>query len=265
MNAKEKQWQLEEDIKRMSSLCVAFSAGVDSTFLLASAKKALGDKAIAVTVRSSMYMKREHKEAVAFTKKMGIKHIMLDADEYSIKEFVENGKERCYYCKYAIFSKIKEVAKKYGIEYVADGSNLDDDNDFRPGMRAIKELRVESPLKKVGLSKQEIRDLSKEMGLFTWDKPAFACLASRIPYGMPITREKLEMVEKAEEYLMDLGFKQFRVRHHGELARIEVLPDERRKFFDEQTLDDITRAYKEIGFKYVTMDLEGYRMGSLNV
>lgn len=264
MNLQDKCKNLREYIKNLGSLCVAFSGGVDSTYLLALAHEVLGDKVMAVTVCSSMYTKREYHESKQLALKLGVKHMTIDADEYSIKEFVENTKDRCYYCKHAIFTKIKEVAVQHGMAYVADGSNADDDNDFRPGMKAIKELGVVSPLKAVALIKREIRVLSKEMELPTWDKPAFACLASRIPYGINITREKLAMVEQAEEYLMHVGFKQFRVRHHGEIARIEVLPADRSRFLEEPLYQDIIREYKKIGFAYVTLDLEGYRMGSMN-
>lgn len=259
-----KYHRLIQYVKELGNLCVAYSGGVDSTFLLAVAYRELDEKCLAVTVRGSMNPRREIEEAVVFAKQLGVKHMMMDANEYNIKEFVENNKERCYYCKYGIFSKIKDIALRHGIQYVADGSNADDDNDYRPGMKAIKELKVVSPLKAVGLKKQEIRELSKEMGLPTWDKPSFACLASRIPYGATITREKLAAVEQAEEYLIELGFKQFRVRHHGEIARIEVPPQDRHRFFDEHVMDKLVKQYKKMGFTYVTLDLEGYRTGSMN-
>jgi uncharacterized protein len=255
---------LKQYIKNLGSLCIAFSGGVDSTFLLAAAHEVLEDKAMAVTVRSSMYTKREYDEAKQFAAGLGVKHIIIDADEYSVKEFVENTKDRCYFCKHAIFTKIKEIAVQNGINYVADGSNADDSNDFRPGMKAIKELQVISPLKFAQLTKQEIRELSRQMNLPTWDRPSFACLASRISYGIRITREKLAMIERGEEYLMDLGFKQFRVRHHGDIARIEVLPEDRQRFFNEKFLNDIVKEFKAIGFTYVALDLEGYRTGSMN-
>ncbi|WHH61695.1 ATP-dependent sacrificial sulfur transferase LarE [Petroclostridium sp. X23] len=255
---------LKNYIKDLGSLCVAFSGGVDSTFLLAAAHQVLENKAMAVTVRSSMYTQREFNEAKSFAESLGVKHIIMDANEYNIKEFVDNTKDRCYFCKHAIFSMIKEAATNNNILYVADGSNIDDNDDFRPGMRAIKELKVVSPLKEAQLKKEEVRQLSKQMDLPTWDKPSFACLASRIPYGTKITKEKLEMVEQGEMYLIDLGFRQFRVRHHGEIARIEVLPEDRKRFFSEGLLDEVVREFKQIGFNYVTLDLEGYRTGSMN-
>ncbi|MGE4283793.1 MAG: ATP-dependent sacrificial sulfur transferase LarE [Clostridia bacterium] len=264
LNLQDKYNYLKNYIKELGSLCVAFSGGVDSTFLLAAAYEVLGDKCIAITMSSSMYTKRELEEAKQFARMLGVKHIILNANEYDIKGFVENTKDRCYYCKHAIFTSIKKNAVNNGISYVADGSNMDDIHDFRPGMRAIKELEVISPLKVAQLTKKEIRELSKEMHLPTWDKPSFACLASRIPYGTPITVDKLAMIEQAETYLMDLGFKQFRVRYHGEIARIEVLLEDMKRFFNDQLMNEVVKKFKQIGFAYITLDLEGYRIGSMN-
>lgn len=264
MNLTEKKESLKENIRSLGSLCVAFSGGVDSTYLLALAKEVLGDKAIAVTVHSSMNMEREFREAESFAKSLDVRHIIMDANEYSVKEFVENGKDRCYYCKYSIFTMIKQVAAEHGISFVADGSNADDTNDYRPGMRAIQELEVVSPLKCAGLTKAEIRELSKEMGLPTWDKPSFACLASRIPYGVQITPRRLAMVGSAEELLMDLGFRQLRVRYHGEVARIELPPEDMAKIMETSVRERVVEAFKKIGFTYVALDLVGYRTGSMN-
>ena len=264
MELKDKQRQLKDYLKELGSLCVAFSGGVDSTFLLAAAHEVLGDKVLAVTVRASMNPEWEFAEARRLAETIGVRLVILEADAFAIAEFRENRKDRCYYCKRGIFESIGEVAAKNGIAHVADGSNADDESDFRPGNRATKELGVVSPLKQAGLTKDDIRHLSKEMGLPTWDKPSFACLASRIPYGTPITEEKLRMIEGAEEHLLNLGFKQFRVRHHGEIARIEVLPSERQRLFSNGLIDGIVSRFKEIGFAYVTLDLEGYRSGSLN-
>ena len=210
-------------LKEKKKICIAFSGGVDSTFLLKAAKEALDKNILAITIVSSMNPKREIKESVEFCKEIGVKHILIDADEYSIPEFVANDKERCYFCKKEIFTKIKEKAKNEGFDIVADGSNIDDNSDYRPGMKALKELGIVSPLKEANLSKNEIRKICKEINLSVWNKPSMACLASRIPYGTAISRDKLEKVELAEEILLNKGFKQFRVRYYDNLAKIEVL------------------------------------------
>lgn len=264
MESYEKLIQLKEDIKKMGSLAVSFSGGVDSTFLLKVAADVLGDKVIAVTARSSTYPEREYKEAERFAKDLGIRHIVIISEELEIEGFSENPVNRCYFCKHELFEKVKEVAKQNGIKYVADGSNIDDLGDYRPGMQAVKELEVVSPLKAVGMTKEDIRVLSKEMALPTWNKQAFACLASRFPYGHHITREKLGMVDRAEQLLLDLGFWQVRVRHHGDLARIEVDPKERHKFFEQDLMERVYSAFQEIGFTYVSLDMKGYRTGSMN-
>jgi uncharacterized protein len=181
-----------------------------------------------------------------------------------IEGFTNNPPNRCYLCKYELFSKIKEVAGRHHIRYIAEGSNIDDLGDYRPGMQAIKELGIISPLKDIGIGKDAIRKLSKQMELPTWDKPAFACLASRFPYGVKITRDKLAMVDRAEQYLLNLGFKQVRVRHHGDTARIEVAGAERLKFFDLELMDNIYKQFQKIGFAYTSLDLKGYRTGSMN-
>ena len=256
--------QLKCHIEKMGSLAVAYSGGVDSTFLLKVAYDVLQDRAIAVTARSSTYPEREFKEAKEFTHSAGIKHIVIHSEELEIEGFTNNPPNRCYLCKYELFSKIKEVAGKYHIQHIAEGSNIDDLDDYRPGMQAIKELGIISPLKDVSLGKDAIRKLSKQMGLPTWDKPAFACLASRFPYGEKITREKLAMVDRAEQYLLDLGFKQVRVRHHGDTARIEVAEAERLKFFNLKLMENVYKQFQEIGFAYTALDLKGYRTGSMN-
>ncbi|MBK1811590.1 ATP-dependent sacrificial sulfur transferase LarE [Clostridium sp. YIM B02505] len=264
MELKEKFKLLKDIIKEKGSAAVAFSGGVDSTFLVKVAYEVLGERLIAVTATSSTYPERELKEAIKYAKDMGVKHIIISSEELDIEGFASNPKNRCYYCKKELFTKIKNVALENGVEYVFDGSNLDDNGDYRPGMQAARELEVVSPLKQAELTKNDIRELSKELGLPTWDKPSFACLSSRFPYGHKITLPKLRMVDQAEQFLLDMGIKQVRVRHHGEIARIEVAPEEREQFFNIELMDKIGNKFKEIGFTYVTLDMLGYRTGSMN-
>jgi uncharacterized protein len=255
---------LKENLKNLGGAALAYSGGVDSTFLLKVAFDVLGDKVVAVTARSSTYPEREFNEATKYINSLGAKHVVIVSEELEIDGFAKNPANRCYYCKKELFSKVKTIADEYGVNYVLDGSNADDVGDFRPGMTAAKELNVVSPLREAGLTKQDIRTLSKELNLPTWNKPAFACLSSRFPYGNEITVPKLSMVEKAEQLLLDMGFRQLRVRHHGDIARIEVNTEERVKFFDSAVMDKIGTEFKKIGFKYATLDLLGYRTGSMN-
>lgn len=255
---------LEDRIRQTGSLAVACSGGVDSAFLLAVAHQVLKDKTLSITAKSLIHPEREFKEATQFTDERGIRHVVVQSDELDCEAFTDNPPNRCYVCKYELFSKIKDVAQKYGMRFVAEGSNIDDLGDYRPGMQAVKELGIISPLMDAGLGKDDIRRLSKQMGLPTWDKPAFACLASRFPYGVKITKEKLAMVDKAEQYLLSLGFKQVRVRHHGDTARIEVADGERSKFFNLDLMENVHRQFLKIGFAYSALDLKGYRTGSMN-
>lgn len=264
MLLKEKYELLKDIIKKKESAAIAFSGGVDSTFLLKAAKEVLGDNVIAVTATSSTYPKRELNEAIKYAKDANARHLIISSEELDIEGFAMNPKNRCYYCKKELFTKINNIALENGIKYVFDGSNLDDTGDYRPGMQAAKELNVISPLKEAGLTKSDIRELSKELGLPTWDKPSFACLSSRFPYGNKITLPKLTMIDKAEQFLLDLGITQVRVRHHGEIARIEVAPTEREKFYNQEFMDRVGNEFKNIGFTYVTLDLLGYRTGSMN-
>ncbi|HEY8889170.1 MAG TPA: ATP-dependent sacrificial sulfur transferase LarE [Clostridium sp.] len=255
---------LKKNIKSLGSVAIAYSGGVDSTFLLKVAADVLGDKVIAITAKSTTYPEREFKEAVKYIGDIGAKHIVIISEELEIEGFAKNPIDRCYFCKKELFSKVRKVADDNNINAVLDGSNADDVSDYRPGMKAANELKVISPLKDAGLTKDNIRELSKKLGLPTWNKPAFACLSSRFPYGNEITVEKLSMVERAEQFLMDLGFRQIRVRHHGDIARVEVNAEERNKFFDIELMDKVANELKSFGFKYVTLDLLGYRTGSMN-
>ena len=261
---------LKDYFKDLGSAAIAFSSGVDSTLMLKVAHDVLGNRAIAVTARSHSFPAREKTEASDFCKKEGIEHVFIDSEELNIPGFTQNPKNRCYLCKRELFEKIIEVAGQHNIPHVCEGSNLDDNGDYRPGLQAIAELGVKSPLRECNLWKSEIRAISKELGLDTWKKQSFACLASRFVYGETISVKKLDMVDKAEQLLIDLGFVQERVRIHsfgngetsGTIARIEVNPDEFQKLLENH--ETIVSEFKKIGFNYVSMDLQGYRTGSMN-
>ena len=255
---------LKAYMEGLGSAAIAFSGGVDSTFLLAVAHEVLKDRVIAVTAQSCSFPKREQKEAEEFCKTHGIRHEICQSEELLIEGFSKNPPNRCYLCKHELFEKIGAFAKKEGILAVCEGSNMDDNGDYRPGLKAVAELGVKSPLREAKLSKEEIRALSKEMGLSTWNKQSFACLSSRFVYGETINEEKLKMVDQAEQLLLDYGFHQVRVRIHDMLARIEVLPEEFDRLMEADVRTDIVEKFKSYGFTYVTMDLSGYRTGSMN-
>lgn len=255
---------LREYLKSLESVAVAFSSGVDSTFLLKTAKDTLGDNVIAVTARSCSFPGRELNEALEFCKKEGIRHFVCESEELSIDGFAQNPKNRCYLCKKELFRKIQEIADENGIAAIAEGSNVDDMGDYRPGLAAVAELGIKSPLRHCNLTKADIRALSRYLNLPTWKKQSFACLSSRFVYGETITEEKLGMVDKAEQLLLDMGFHQVRVRIHGMMARIEIDPSEFAMLMEENNRMKITGEFKKYGFTYVSLDLMGYRTGSMN-
>ncbi len=255
---------LREYIRPLGSLAVAFSGGVDSTFLLAVAHDVLGDGALAVTTVHDAIPQREVREAKDFCGARNIRHILLSLDPLEIAGMRENGPDRCYHCKKYLFTEIGKKAEELGVSHLAEGSNMDDLGDYRPGSRAVEELRVLSPLRQAQLYKSEIRALSREMGLPTWNKPSYACLATRIPTGDAITKEKLRMIECAEDVLIALGFAHERVRVHGDLARIEVRPEDIPLLTEKETRETVVKAFKDAGFRYVSLDLAGYVTGNMN-
>ncbi len=260
-----KAQKLKEIFESMGKVLVAFSGGVDSTLLLKVAQDSLGDRnVLAVTACSPLYPERELVGVKRLIQSLGARHRLIESNELEIPGFSENPPDRCYYCKRHLFRELSTVAREEGFSFVIEGSTLDDDRDYRPGKKAVQELGIRSPLKEASLTKAEVRELSRGLGLSTWDKPSFACLASRFPYGEEISEEGLTMVGEAEDFLFGLGFKQVRVRHYGNLARIEVLREEMVRLIDGSLGKKVASRLKEIGYRYVTLDLEGFRSGSMN-
>ena len=260
----QKKRVLETEIRKCSSLALEFSGGVDSTFLLATAKKILGENVFAVIAKTPVFPEQEELEAIEFLKNGKIKFSIITPDLMSVDDFIKNNKDRCYICKKIIFKQIIDEAAKNGFGNIAHGVNTDDFNDYRPGLKAADELGFLSPLVTAGFSKEDIRKGSREMKLSTADKPAMACLASRIPYGDIITEKKLKIIEEAEDIIKALGFKFYRVRHHGDIARIEVAETDFQLIFREDIRQQIILQFKNLGFLYISVDLEGYSQGSMN-
>jgi uncharacterized protein len=259
-----KEDRLRLSLEEWGSCVIAFSGGVDSAYLMYIAHQALSFRALAVTAISPSYPAHQRRNALDLVARYGFRHEFVASDEMEDSNYVRNPSNRCYFCKHELYTKLQALAKARGFRFVADGNNLDDTSDYRPGRQAGQELEIRSPLIEAGLHKSEIRELSRLHGLPTWDQPASACLSSRIPYGAAVTVEKLQMIDSGEEILRGLGFSQCRVRHHGDVARIEIAPNEMERVMSPEMFGRLGREFKRIGFRFVAIDVDGYRTGALN-
>ena len=256
--------KLKEYIAELGGVVIGYSGGVDSSLLAKAATDALGNNAVCALIESCLVPEAETEDAIALAQELGLNLVRLQADALAIPHVADNDPDRCYHCKTALFSKIVDIAKERGLPYVLDGANVDDASDYRPGTKATAELAVRSPLKELRLTKEQIRAISRDIGLRTWNKPSYACLASRVPYGTRLTSDILQQIEKAEAALRRLGFTQFRVRHHGDVARIELMTTEMEKITLQAMRGQIVLDFRKIGYTYVALDLAGYRSGSMN-